>query len=262
MRAVNLVPAEEQRGAGGAGGRSGGAAYVLLGVLAVLVLVVSVHTLEKRSVVEKRAKIATLETQAARAEAQSAGLTSFTQFAGLRAKRSQTITSLAGSRFDWSHAIREVARVIPPNVSLTGLQGTVMPGVTLKTSAVSQTSGLRGALPVPAVELVGCTTDQTSVARMITRMRLIDGVTRAALQSSAKAETVGRSSGGGGASGSGDCRQGDARNPQFALVVFFDPAAGAVPTAARGARRVAAAQMLPNGATGATGPAATTGGTP
>lgn len=260
MRAVNLVPAEEQRGAGGAGGRSGGAAYVLLGMLAVLVLVVTVHTLEKRSVNEKRSRIATLETQAARAEAQSAGLASFTQFAGLRAKRSQTVASLATSRFDWSHAIREVARVIPPNVALTGLQGTVLPGVALKTSAAAQTSALRAALPVPAVELVGCTTNQTSVARMITRMRLIDGVTRVALQSSAKAEATGKSGGGGGASG--DCRQGNARYPQFALVVFFDPVAGAVPTAARGARRVAAAQMVPSGATGATGPVATTGGTP
>lgn len=257
MRSINLVPVEERRGGGGAGGRSGGAAYVLLGLLAVLVVVVSFHTLAKRSVGEKRAEVSTLETQAAGTEAQASELASFVQFAGLRATRTQTISSLAASRFDWSHAVRELARVIPSNVWITGLQGTVAPGVSLKSSAGGQTSGLRAALPVPAVELVGCTTDQNSVARMLTRMRLIDGVIRVALQSSVKGEDTGKSGGGGG--GGGDCRQGNARYPQFALVVYFDQAAGAVPTAAKGASRIVAAQVTPSGATG---PTAMTGATP
>jgi len=257
MRSINLVPIEERRGAGGAGGRSGGAAYVLLGLLAVLVVVVSFHTLAKRSVGEKRAEVSTLETQAAGTEAQASELASFVQFAGLRATRTQTISSLAASRFDWSHAVRELARVIPSNVWITGLQGTVAPGVSLKSSAGGQTSGLRAALPVPAVELVGCTTDQNSVARMLTRMKLIDGVIRVALQSSVKGEDTGKSGGGGGSGD--DCRQGNARYPQFALVVYFDQAAGAVPTAAKGASRIVAAQVTPSAATG---PTATTGATP
>ena len=258
MRAINLVPAEERRGAGGAGGRSGGAAYVLLGLLAVLVVVASVYTLEKRSVSEKHAELAAVEAQAVGTEARAAQLASFTQFATLRAKRTQTISSLAASRFDWSHAIREIARVIPPNVSLTGLQGTLAPGVALKTTAVSQTSGLRAALPVPAIELLGCTTSQKSVARMLTRMRLIDGVTRTALQSSVKTEASG-GAGAKGAGGGGDCRQGGARFPQFALVVYFDQVAGAVPTRAKGTGRIAASQLTPGGPTG---PAAPTGATP
>ncbi|MEJ7894812.1 MAG: PilN domain-containing protein [Solirubrobacteraceae bacterium] len=261
MRAINLVPAEERRGGGAAGGRSGGAAYVLLGLLAVLVVVVSFYTLEKRSVGEKRSELASLEARAVGAEAQAAELASFVQFAGVRAKRVQTVTSLAASRFDWSHALRELARVVPRNVSLTGLQGTVAPGVAVKASAAGQTSGLRSALAVPAVEIVGCTTSQTSVARMITRMRLIDGVTRVALQSSVKAEASGGGGGGGGGAG-GDCRQGNARFPQFALVIYFDAAAGGVPTAAKGAGRIVAAQRTPTATTGPTGPAATTGGTP
>jgi len=256
MRAINLIPAEERRG--GAGGRSGGAAYALLGLLAVLVVVVSFYTLEKRSVAEKRSELARVEAQAVGAEAQAAELASFVQFAGLRAKRTQTVTSLAASRFDWSHATREVARVIPPNVWLTGLQGTITPGIALKTTAVSQTSGLRSALAVPAIEIAGCTTDQPSVARMLTRMRLIDGVTRVALQSSVKGDAA---AGGGGGGGGGDCRQGDARFPQFALVVYFDQTAGAVPSTAKGAGRIAASQGVPAAATGATGAAATTGAT-
>ncbi len=262
MRAINLVPADQRRGAGGLAGRSGGAAYVLLGLLAVLVLVVSVYALQKRSLGEKRSRLAAVTVQAAGAEAQAAALTSFTQFAALRATRGQTVTSLAASRFDWSHAMREVSRVIPRNVWLTALQGTVTPGVSLKSTA-GQTGSLRSALPTPAVEIVGCTTDQRSVARMLTRLRLVDGVTRVSLQSSVKADAASGGAGGGSGGGSGgDCRQGNSRFPQFALVVFFDQAAGAVPTAARGASAISNAQPTSSGATGATGPAATPGATP
>ena len=34
MKAINLVPSDQQRGAGGRAGRSGGAAYALVGLLA------------------------------------------------------------------------------------------------------------------------------------------------------------------------------------------------------------------------------------
>ena len=37
MRAVNLIPAEQRRGAGGLAGRTGGVVYVVLGMLVVLV---------------------------------------------------------------------------------------------------------------------------------------------------------------------------------------------------------------------------------
>ncbi|MCW3012635.1 MAG: hypothetical protein JWO90_3039 [Solirubrobacterales bacterium] len=250
MRAINLIPADERRGAGGAGGRSGGAAHVLVGLLAVLVAVTAYWTLQKRSLSDKQAEVAHVEVQAASSEAQAAELTSFIQFAGLRAARTQTVTSLASSRFDWSHALEEIARVIPANVSLTALVGTVAPGVSLKAGGGVATSSLRSALPVPAVELSGCTTDQDSVARMLTRMRLIDGVTRVSLQSSVKADAVG---GGTAGSGAGACRQGkQGASPTFALVVFFDQVAGSVPTTTPGTRRVAAS-VPPNGTTGVTG---------
>lgn len=248
MRAVNLIPADEQRGAGGAAGRSGGAAYILLGTLAVLVLVVSFWALEKRSVSDKRDELASVTAQAASSEARAAELSSFVQFAALRASRTQTVTSLAASRFDWSHSLEEIARVIPGNVSLTGLQGTVAPGVALKSGGASVS--LRAALPVPAIEMTGCTSDQDSVARMMTRMRLIDGVTRVSLQSSIKpAAAEAGAAAGGTAVGCGST----GKSPTFALVVYFDQAAGSVPTTATGAAQVPAALITPGGATGATG---------
>ena len=263
MQAINLIPHEQRRGAGGAAGRSGGAAYVLLGLLAIMVLVVASLTVTKRSVSDKRARVATLEAQAAVAEGRAGELASFVQFAGMRVARTQTVTSLAASRFDWSHALSEIARVIPDDVSLIGMQGTVAPGVALKASAGSAGGALRGALPQPAIELSGCTVDQNAVARMITRMRLVDGVTRVALQSSVKSEAQASASSPGARTS--ECRQGKpGAAPTFALVVFFDQAAGSVPTAARSTGSLLTTQTPPAGATGATGAAAApgTGGTP
>lgn len=263
MRAINLVPPGDRRGARGGAGRSGGAVYAVVGLLAVLVLVVSISTLQKRGIADKRTELAALQSQAAEAGSRTQELSSYTEFAALRARRVQTVSSIASSRFDWSHALREFARVIPSNVWLTGLQGTVNPGVSLKESSVAGTSTIRSADLSPAVEIVGCTTDQRSVARMLTRVRLIDGVSRVALQKTEKADpapgaaaaAVSAVDAKAAASSAGaDCRQGSARYPQFQFVVFFDAAAGAVPTQGT----VETALVPP---TGPTGPA-TTGVTP
>jgi Tfp pilus assembly protein PilN len=253
MRAINLIPEQERRGAGGAAGRSGGAAFVLLGLLAVMVAVVAAYTLQHRMVVEKRSELARTEAHVAQNEALAGQLASYVQFAALRVRRTQTVAGLAASRFDWAHSLREVARVIPSDAWLTSMQGTVAPGVTLKAGGAGAVGGLRSAIASPAIELVGCATGQDAVAGMLTRMRLVDGVSRVAMQSSVKGDLT---KAGSGAGPSGDCRRGRARYPQFALVIFFDRAAGAVPTAAPGARRVVAPS------TGLPGPTGPTGATP
>ena len=104
------------------------------------------------------------------------------------------------------------AASFPADAWLTSLTGTVAPGVSLE-GASGQTGALRSALGVPAVEIVGCTTSQSKVARMMSRMRLIDGVTRVALNASEKNE---------GASGGGsDCRGTSSKFPQFSIVIYF-----------------------------------------
>jgi Tfp pilus assembly protein PilN len=213
MKAVNLIPAEERRNTS-AGGRSGGAAYALLGILAVLVLVAAAYALSARQVSHKRSQLAQLNSSAAAAEAQAQRLAAFTDFTTLRAKREQTIKSIAASRFDWAHALHEVARTIPANAWLTSLTGTVAPGVNVGGSA----SSLRGALPVPAIDITGCTTSQKSVARMLVHMRQIDGVQRVSLEASAKSDA----SGGGG--GGGGCGSGSDQFPAFQMTIFFNPA--------------------------------------
>jgi Tfp pilus assembly protein PilN len=238
MKAVNLIPAEERRNSS-AGGRSGGAAYALLGILAVLVLVAAAYALSARQVSHKRSQLARLNSSAAAAEAQAQRLTAFTDFTSLRAKREQTVKSIAASRFDWAHALHEVARTIPANAWLTSLTGTVAPGVNV---GGGSTSSLRGALPVPAIDISGCTTSQKSVARMLVHMRQIDGVQQVALQSSAKSDSAGGGAGG-GSGGGGSCASGSDQFPAFQMTIFFNAAtplaAPAAPTAAPAAATTA-----------------------
>jgi Tfp pilus assembly protein PilN len=238
VRAVNLIPREQRRGSGGAYPvRS----YAVIGALAVLVALVSLVAVAGHRVSDRKAELARVTAQADRAEARAGELAPYARFAEMSQNRAETVTSLAQSRFDWAHVMHEVGRVIPIDAWLTSLTGTVSPGVALEGSG-SQTGSLRSALGVPALEIVGCTTSQSNVARMMSRMRLIDGVTRVALDASEKGEAA---EGGGSGSSGGDCRHGSPQFPQFSMVVYFaqraaTPTAGGAPTktpVAQGASR-------------------------
>jgi Tfp pilus assembly protein PilN len=232
MKAVNLLP-EGARRAAKAG--SGTASYVVLGVLGVVLLMVTVITLTGKQVAHKEAELERTRTEATAAEARAGKLTQYTAFADLREKRVQTVTSLAQSRFDWSQTLHEVSRTIPAGTSLLSLKGTVQPGVTVE----GDSDPLRSALPVPAIELRGCTRTQSAVATMMASMRRIEGVQRVSLSSSEKSDS---------SSSDGAC---SADLPAFSMTVFFN--AVTAPTAPGAGATGAAA------ATGATAPAAATG---
>ncbi len=247
MRAINLIPAEERRGAGGTAGRSGGGAHVLLGALALLLALVAVHTLSGREIETKQAELTAVERQLAGLQAAATRLQGYEQFAALRERRVQTVASIAGSRFDWSHSLRELSRVTSREAWLTNVTGTVAPGVTV--DGGSGGSGLRGALPLPALELAGCTVSQDAVARMMSRLRQVDGVERVSLGSSEKAD-AGAAGGGPG----GDCRMGTTKYPQFKLVVFLSAPTPATTPGAATASATPAAAKTPTQAAGQSTP--------
>jgi Tfp pilus assembly protein PilN len=228
MRAVNLIPVEDRRGLRGGGSGSGIGSYIVLGVLAVVVAMSAAYTLANRSIGQHQAELTAVTTQVETAEAEVQQYVSYTGFSALRQKRTETVRSLAASRFDWSHALHELARTIPSNAWLTSLKGTVTPGVAIDGAS---NDPLRGSLQNPAIEVVGCTTSQGDVARVISSLRRMNGVERVTLSSSQKLDhSAGGSSTGSGAS-DGDCRNGNARYPQFSMTLFFT-----APTSATGAQ--------------------------
>jgi Tfp pilus assembly protein PilN len=241
MKAVNLIPTDERRDVRGAPTKSGGLVYVLIGALGVGLLMMVALTLVNKSLNDSRAELSSVKAKADAAQAEATAMAPYTQFAALRAKRVETVRSLAASRFDWAHAMHEVARVIPGDVWLQSLKGLV----TSKDGGGS----LRGAIDAPAMEITGCTTSQKGVVRMMSRMRQIDGVQRVSLDSSAKQGGGGSAAAGAsaGAPVAAGC-SGD-KDPTFSLIVFFK------------------APVTPAGAAAATAPAtttapSTTGGTP
>jgi Tfp pilus assembly protein PilN len=225
MRAVNLIPPDLRR-ASGTAGATGPAAYVLLAVLGVAVVLVAAWGLAARTVAQGEADLAKVGAEANAAEVRAGQLKPYAQFSAMRAKRVETVTSLSRSRFNWPFALREVSRVLPDDVWLSLVVGTVAPGVQLEDAGGGATTPLRNQLAAPAIEVVGCTTNQEQVARFLARLRSIQGVTRVTLAQTEKVDVMANTAGSGGGGGSGgngtDCRQGNRKIPKFELIIFFE----------------------------------------
>lgn len=223
MRAVNLIPGDTPRGERPskaiASDRPIGA-YVVLGVLAVALVMAGAWAFTSKQISERRSDLVRVEREAQAAESKASSLKSYTQFAALSKARVDTVGGLLDGRFDWAHSLREVARVVPGDVDLTSLVGTVSPSSTVEGGAGAS---LRSALPVPAVDLIGCAKSQAHVARLLARLRAINGVQRVSLSSSEKSDSASQDE--------ADCRSTE-KMPQFQLTVFYEPQDGIVPAAA------------------------------
>ena len=253
MKAINLIPADARRGQTAAG-HSGGIVYVVLGTLAVLVVLTAAWAVMGKQIGDRRDEAAQLEAEATRLEARAASLKRYEAAAVASKQRIDTVKALADSRFEWAHSLREISRVLPKDTWLTSINGTTTPasGGTTAGAGTAPTGG-------PSVELVGCTRNQDSVARVMAQLRGMDGVTGVKLASSAKGS-------GGGNSSSGGCAAG---SPQFKLSVAFrtKAAPAAAPGAAAPAPAGGAATPPANGtatppASGAAAPAANGTATP
>jgi Tfp pilus assembly protein PilN len=221
MRAINLVPADSR-------GRSHGPStgmqipvYVLLGVLAAAVALVTVYVLTSNSISSRQATLANLQSQVTQEQAAAARLGEFTKFSQLAQSRIGTVQSIAAARFDWHSALSDLAKVVPANTTLQSVVGTVVPGASPGGSGGGGGggTGLRSAIAAPAFELSGCTANQDDVARLMSQLRLINGVTRVSFSSSQE----GAASAGGSASAQ-TCVENAAT---FDIVVFFQPVANA-----------------------------------
>lgn len=230
MRSVNLIPAESR-------GRSSGRAsstgmqvpvYVLLGFLAAAVALVTVYVLTNNTIRARTAKLASLKTEVTQEQAAAARLGEFTKFAQLAQTRIETVRSIAAARFDWHTALTNLSKVVPANTTLQSLTGTVVPGASANGGGGGGSGSLRGDLSGPAFELTGCTANQDDVARLMSQLRLIDGVTRVTFSNSQESTSTPGSS---APSASGSSTQTCANNAAtFDLVVFFQPVANAGPT--------------------------------
>lgn len=253
MRAVNLIPRDYRAGKASGGGRAGMATYALLGVLAVALGLVTLYVVTSNSVADQKSKLAALQQQFPQLQAEAAQLAPYTQFAALAQARAQTVQHIAATRFDWAASLDQLSKVVPANTSLTSLAAST--NSASSSGAVSSSShGLPGD---PTFELHGCTGSQDDVARLMSRLRLMDGVVRVTLSNAGK--QGGGSSGTAtpaataGTGGGGTCA---ANGSSFDLTVSFQAPAGAAATAPGQAAPAAGA----SGGAAAAHPASTSSG--
>jgi Tfp pilus assembly protein PilN len=188
MRAVNLIPSDERRG-DEAPLRTGHLVYVLTGGLVLLLLGIVAVALTSKQIDNRTAQKASLEQELDEVTAQAQTLSEFVNFRTVQESRASTISSLAQSRFDWSRVMHELALVLPSDISLSSLTGTVSPAVQLQSESSGSSSpgggsSLRGEVAGPALEIVGCAPSQDAVAAFVASLEDIDGVTRVGVSSS------------------------------------------------------------------------------
>jgi Tfp pilus assembly protein PilN len=244
MRAVNLIPGEQRQGSGSLTGRSGGAALIVLGLVGGLAALILMYGSASHSISSQKGEVATLEAQASAIRARAGRLTPYTDFVSMADQRTQTVAQLVQARFDWSHALHELGRVLPAGTSLATLHGEVGPAGTSSSSSSSATSTSSSGTPasstppgsMPAFTLAGCAISQSVVAQTLQRLKLMDGANEVQLQSSTK---PGNGSSGSSAGG-GSCPGND---PSFAMqITFTGLPSGPLPRVGTGSATTAAAQ--------------------
>lgn len=216
MRPVNLIP-PEQRSDGHKPMKGGPLAYIVIGAMVAALLGVTLLVVTDNQISESKAEIAELQREQAAVQARANTLAAYTQFHSVQEQRVATVTSLADSRFDWDRILRELALVLPSDVSLESLAGTAKPGATPEGAP---SLPLRASVPGPALEMTGCAASQDGVAGFIQALKDIDGVTRVGVESSTSGNSEAAESGATATSSS--CP--DVDSARFQIVVAFDAA--------------------------------------
>jgi Tfp pilus assembly protein PilN len=179
MKAVNLIPTEQRRVQ--ASGRQSGSAYVVVGVLVTLLAMVLAYVVTSNKVTDRENQTAAAKAEADRLEAEVKQRGSYTNFAEIKKTRLASVVSVAESRFDWERLMRELSRVMPEGSWIHNTDASV----TGEIDGASTTSSTGTTVAAsPKTKLVGCTSDQSDVARMMVRMRRLHRVTDVELNES------------------------------------------------------------------------------
>ena len=246
MKAVNLIPNDGKRGgARAAASAPRGPGVALIGLLVIALAYVTVYVLTSNTIKDRKAKIVAVQAQVTAAQAAATRLTNYVNFNKLAANRDATVRQIATQRFNWNVALSNLSKVVPANTSLQSLLGTVSPSATVNGAGGSTggsavgTGTLRSSITAPAFEMKGCTASQDDGARLMSRLRLINGVQRVTLADSVKQD--GAAAGAAVASASsGTASSGCPANwPTFDLVIFFQPLPGQSATAGTAGAAVA-----------------------
>jgi hypothetical protein len=181
VRAINLIPAEQRRGAGGLAGRTGGVVYVIMGGLAVLVALGALYAFAVHHVATRKTTLAGVSAETAAVSAQASSLQQYVQYQTLTQQNIGAVAAVAGQRFDWSRAMQQIALALGPTVTIGSLSGNASPG-----AGATGSVGAANAADSASFTLSGCATTQLVVADLITRFRELKDVSGVTISSYSK----------------------------------------------------------------------------
>jgi Tfp pilus assembly protein PilN len=251
VRPVNLIPQEDRRG-GKAPLRTGPLSYAIVAILVLALGAVTLLVLTGNKIADRKAEVASLQSQVDATQARADQLSTYTNFADLQQARQETVASLATSRFDWERALHELALVLPDDVWLISMTATAAtdPSATASTSTSSAAvDGVTG----PSLDINGCASGHEAVAKFLAALRDVDGVTRVTVLSSDRpgAESSSNSSTSSSSASSGqstvECASRDFI-ATFEVVAAFDGAQPAATTAPAPAEAPVASTTTTTGA--------------
>jgi Tfp pilus assembly protein PilN len=183
MRAVNLLPrqhVEQKRDRPNAvalGALIGGATVLLVLVAGFLLANRSVDR-QRQALADARAMLAATPAHKMSAQTQTFRATLLSQ----REQRSLALAAAIGKRVAWDRILRRVALVMPDDVWLQSLSGSVPLDTTLTPTTTTTPSALP-ALPT-ALSIQGYTYSQDGVARLLERLAVVPDLNNVQLQTS------------------------------------------------------------------------------
>lgn len=191
MKRMNLLPQELRARESARSGSS----YAVVAGLACAILAMLAYGLVISGVRTDEAELAALQEETHQAQSRAAALSPYAAFAAMKQTRARSVRGVAETRFDYERLTRELARILPPRVSVGHLE--IGPGSLTEEEAALGADNPDGEAPegAPRMLLSGCAPNQDTVADTLDRLRALTAASSVTLGSSGSS---GSGSGGGG----------------------------------------------------------------
>ena len=176
MKRINLLPPEQRVKAA----RERGLLWAILILVAIVVALGLVYVWQNGQVNDKQAELDGLTAQVADEQAKAAALAPYAQIQDTRVAMTATAKGIYDSRVSWATILQEISLVIPENVRLQSLTGTV-PATMLPGPAVPAAPGTAASTDIT---FAGTTYTHKDVAEFMTRLGLIPQLSNVQLASS------------------------------------------------------------------------------
>ena len=176
MKRINLLPPEQRIKAS----RERGLLWAILILVAIVVALGLVYVWQNGQVNDKQAELDGLTAQVAVEQQKAADLAPYAAIQTTRTAMTQTAKGIYDSRVSWATILQEISLVIPENVRLQSLTGTV-PATMLPGPAVPAAPGTAASTDIT---FAGTTYTHKDVAEFMTRLGLIPQLSNVQLASS------------------------------------------------------------------------------